>query len=194
MSSTIQAKRLQICIFTLKDATYDDQPADVRAMYDAFAAPVIDIQNQHNSAAPVSLDICPISYNENLQIIEKQGLDLSRLPAAQVAAQYPDGSTRVYFLKSGLGAINFTAETVKPYIETLLYNRTAQEKPIICKIFPPACEIGGWLWLGLAVYGVYRTTQARNIGKVLWGSASLLAVDAFVKGGGVDMLKKTLGK
>lgn len=187
-SNTIKAKRLQICIFCLKDATYDDQPAEVRAAFDAFAEPVIEIQQQFNSSAPIEVSLCPVGYTENLQIIERNHLDLSRLPAVQVAAQYPDGSSRVYFLKTGPGGIDFTPEVVKPYITTLLFNRTATQQPIICKVFPPACNIGGWLWLAAMAYGTYRTSQARNVGKVVWGGVTLLAAEAFAKGGGLKQL------
>jgi len=194
MSNTIKATRVQICIFTQSDRTYEDQPKNVQAIHDAFASVVIDIQQAFNSSAPLELDICPITYNENAVIIAKHHLDPSRLPAAQVTALYPDGSRRQYFLKSGLGGIDFTAETVRPYVEALLYNRVSTPLPIICKIFPPACNVGVWLWLAMVLYAGYRTTQAKNVGKAVWGGATLLAGEAFVKRGGIDQIKSMISK
>ena len=192
--SNIQATRLQICVFTLLDKAYEDQPKAVQEMHDAFANVVISLQQQHNSAAPIDLDICPMTYDENVAIITKQHLDLSRLPAAQITALYPDGSRRQYFLKSGLGGINFTETIVAPYVKALLYNSISESQPIICKIIPPLCQVGVWLWLATAIYATYRTTQARNVGKVVWGGAALLAGEAFVKGGGIETIKDLVSK
>lgn len=194
MSNTIKASRLQICIFVLADKVYEDQPPAAQAMHNAFANVVIDIQQQHGSLAPIELEFCPLDYNENAVIVAKQGLDISRLPAAQVAAIYPDGSRRRYFLKSGIGGIEFTPETLRPYVEALLYNRVAEPQPIICKVFPPACEVGIWLWLAAMGYAAYRTSQAQNVGKVAWGGLTLLAGEAFVKRGGIDHIKNMISK
>lgn len=194
MSNTIKASRLQICVFVLADKTYEDQPPAAQAIHDAFANVVIELQQQFNSQAPIELDFCPMSYDENAVIVAKQGLDLSRLPAVQVQAEYPDGTRRRYFLKSGLGGIDFTAETVRPYVEALLYNYQAEPQPIICKIIPPLCEVGMWFWLAATVYAGYRTSQARNVGKVAWGGITLLVGEAFVKRGGIAQLQKIIQK
>lgn len=189
MSDIIKASQLQICIFVLSAKEYEDQTPQAKGIFDSFANVVIDIQQRHNSMAPIELDFCPMSLDVNAVIIAKHHLDISRLPAVQVMALYPDGSKRSYFLKTGLGGIDFTSDVVRPYVEALLYNRISEQKPIICKILPPACSIGAWLWLALAGYAAYRTTQARNVGKVAWGGVAMLAGEAFVKGGGIEQIK-----
>lgn len=193
MSNTIQATRLQICIFVQNDADYDFQPEAVQKIDDAFAAVVIDLQQRHGNKAPIELSFCPITYNENAVIIAKNNLDPSRLPAVQVAAMYPDGMRRLYFLKSGLGGISFTPETVRPYVEALLYNRVSAPMPVLCKVFPPLCEMGGWFWLALALAATYKTTQARNVGKVAWGVGAAALWQGWYQRGGVEQVKKAIG-
>lgn len=190
MSNKIQAAQLQICVFVLKDTDYDAQPDEAKKIFDSFASVVMKLQQMHNGNAPIELDFCPMAYDENVAIVTREGLDLSRLPAVQVNALYPDGSRRRYFLKSGLGGIDFTPETVAPYVTTLLYNRTSSPKPIICELFPPLCSVGAWFWLAATIYAGYKATQARNVGKVAWGGAALLSGQAFVAGGGIEELKK----
>lgn len=191
--STIQATQMQICIFTLHDKTYEDQPADEKAMFDAFARVVIEIQEKHGSTAPIDLNFCPLTMNENAVIVAKQGLDISRLPAAQVWATYPDGNNRLFFLKTGLGGIDFTPEVLRPYVESLLYNRAAQEQSLICKIIPPLCDLGGWVWLGLALGASYKSTQARNIGKIAWGIGAAALWQGWASRGGLDQVKEAVG-
>lgn len=192
MSDTIKATRLQICIFVQDDKVYDDQSPAAQAMFDVFAQNVIAIQELHSDRAPIELDFCPMAYNENAVIVAKQHLDPSRLPAAQVTALYPDGTRRQYFLKTGLGGIDFTAASVKPYITALLYDRRNAPLPIICKILPPLCNLGMWFWLAATIYAGYRTTQARNVGKVAWGGVALLSGEAFVKGGGITQIQNMI--
>ena len=194
MSNKIQASRLQICVFVLLDKTYEDQPPIAQRIHDAFANVVIELQQLHGTKAPIELDFCPMSIDDNVAIITRQNLDISRLPAAQVTALYPDGSRRQYFLKSGVGGIDFTPEVVAPYVSALLYNRVATPQPIICKMLPPLCEVGMWFWLAATLYAGYRTSQARNVGKVAWGGVTLLAGEAFVKRGGIENIKSLLKK
>ena len=193
MSNTIQATQLQICIFVQSDTDYDFQPAEARKIDDAFAAVVLDLQQKHNNKAPIELSFCPMTYNENAVIIAKNNLDPSRLPAVQVGAMYPDGVRRVYFLKSGLGGIQFTPDTVRPYVEALLYNRVAAPQPLLCKIFPPLCELGGWVWLALAAGATYKTTQARNVGKVAWGVGAAALWQGWAARGGIQQIKDAAG-
>lgn len=178
----------------MKDADYDVQPDNARQIFDAFASVVLQLQDQYNGNAPIELSFCPIGYPENAAIVAKHGLDFSRLPAVQVNAVYPDGSRRVYFLKTGLGGIEFTPETARPYVEALLYDRKSKEVPLICKVLPPLCEVGVWFWLAAFAYSAYRTTQAHNVGKAVWGGATLLSGEAFVKRGGIDHIKKMISK
>ncbi len=192
MSEKIAAERLQICVFVLPDKAYEDQSPEAQKIFDAFAAVVLEVQAKYGSKAPIELDFCPLAYDENAVIVAQQGLDLSRLPAAQVTAEYPDGTRRRYFLKTGIGGITFTPATVRPYVDALLYNKQAAPKPIICEIIPPACELGVWFWLAALAYTGYRTTQARNVGKVLWGGAALLTGEAFVKRGGLEQIKSLI--
>lgn len=194
MSNTIKAKRVQVCIFTLADKEYQDQPPAAQAAFDAFAAPVIQLQQLHNGKAPIEVEFCPLTYDENVLIVNRNGLDYSRLPAAQIYAEYPDGSAKYYFLKSGLGGIDFVPEATAPYIKALLYNLgPSKEPPILCKLVPPLCNLGGYAWLALTVFCTYRASQARNIGKAAWGAAALASGEAFVKRGGLEMLKKAAG-
>lgn len=174
----------------MQNIEYDAQPAQARKIFDAFAEVVIRLREIHGASARIELDFCPMSFDNNVAIISREGLDLSRLPAVQVRAEYADGTSRRYFLQGD--EIEYTPEVVQPYVTALLYNRTAQPVPIICQVFPPACSVGVWLWLAAGLYGAYRTTQARNVGKVVWGGVTLMAGDAFLKGGGVDEIKKTL--
>ena len=193
MSNIIKATKLQICIFVQADKAYEDQSPAAKQMHDAFANVVIDLQQKHNNKAPIDLELCPMTYNENAVIIAKQHLDPSRLPAAQVAALYPDGTRRAYFLKTGVGGIQFTPETLRPYVEALLYNRASTPQPILCKIVPPLCELGGWIWLALAVGATYKATQARNVGKVAWGVGAAALWQGWYARGGVKQLTAAAG-
>lgn len=163
------------------------------AVQDAF-----NMARQKNGAFDYVLEVCPLDYSNNTAVVHQNGLYV--MPAAIIAASYPDGTKKRYALGKDLDdkffGSNWKPADIYPYIRILLLNETVgpkSDKSFLCQIFPPLCSVGGWVWLGLALAATYKTTQARNVGKLVWGAGAALLWKEYVDRGGIDQLKETLG-
>lgn len=188
----VKATEVQICIFTWKDLPLvADYPADERAMYNAFAPVVAELRQKHGQNLPVYLEMCPLSIGQN-QLIASQ-LGITDFPGVQVFATYADGSTARYALtkdvQDKLTGVNWTPDDVRGYVEAVLYQREPSDTSILCKIFPPLCNLGGFVWLALAGYSTFRLANAQTTTqKALWGTAAGLTWQSFFAGGGFKKL------
>ncbi|MEZ4925581.1 MAG: hypothetical protein R3A50_04845 [Saprospiraceae bacterium] len=160
------------------------------AVQDAF-----NMLRQKHGAVNYTLNVCPVDYVNNMAVTQQNGLYL--LPAALVEATYPDGTKKRYALGKDLDdklfGSNWSAESVYPYLSILLLNTpVGQEESsdsLLCRLFPALCNVGGFVWLGLALGATYKTTQARNVGKAIWGGASVLLWKEYYDRGGFDQIK-----
>ncbi len=197
--SQIKAKSIQICIFTPKDLnSVNAYPHQEQYLYYTFYNILVDLVKLHGDI-PVVLDFCPVAGTSNLQVLEQNGGSPLNLPAVQLWAEYADGTASQYFLKKSLTDINSDAPILDDkkalaYVQALLYRLSPTTQPILCKILPPLCSLGWYFWLGAAAYTTYRTTQARNVGKYVWGAAALLTWQGFIARGGLKELASKLTK
>lgn len=197
----IAAKSVQICIFWKTGLNYNDVetswPADVRAAWNALGNAIVKLRQRHGSGLPVEMYVCPIDLPENAVIIANNGLDPSLLPAVQVWAEYPDGTGSSYFLSKKLSerftGINWTTSEVQPYIEALLYRSKPSDVPLICKIVPPLCNVGGWVWLALAIGATAKASSAKGVGRAAWGTGAALLWQGWYKRGGLEQIKQAAG-
>lgn len=197
----IAAKSVQICIFWKTGLNYNDVetswPADVRAAWNALGNAIVKLRQRHGSGLPVEMYVCPIDLPENAVIIANNGLDPSLLPAVQVWAEYPDGTGSSYFLSKKLSerftGINWTTSEVQPYIEALLYRSKPSDVPLICKIVPPLCNVGGWVWLALAIGATAKASSAKGVGRAAWGTGAALLWQGWYKRGGLEQVKQAVG-
>lgn len=163
------------------------------AVQDAFNLARVKYGNFH-----YVLNLCPLDYADNTAVTHQAGLYL--LPAAIIEATYPQGNKKRYALGKDLDdklfGANWKPESVYPYLRILLLNEDVgqpSKESFLCDLFPPLCSVGGWVWLSLALAATYKTTQAQNVGKVLWGGASAVLWKEYIDRGGLDHLKSTLG-
>ena len=188
----IKAQEVQICIFTWENkSSVNDYSADERAMYQAFAGVVADMRQKHGQNTPVYLDYCPLTIAQNQVVAAQMGL--TDFPAAQVFAKYPDGSTAQYGIEKDvqdkLTGVNWTPDDVRGYVEAVAYQRKPSESSILCEIFPPLCNLGGYVWLALAGYSTFRLVESDTTGKkIMWGAAAGLTWQSFLAAGGFKKL------
>lgn len=196
----IAANTVQICIFWKDALNYNyvaDWPADVRAAWDAFGGAILKLRQRHGQSVPIEMYVCPVTIPENAAIVSQNGLSMSLLPAVQVYAQYPDGTGATYFLSKNLSerftGIAWKSTDVQPYVEALLYRSKPSDIPIICKIVPPLCNIGGWVWLALATGATLKASSSTGVGRAAWGTGAALLWQGWYKRGGLDQLKEAAG-
>lgn len=135
--------------------------------------------------------VCPRDYNNNVVPIEQQGFGLN-LPAILITGYYPGGDGKQYALRNDVGGgKNWSRSDIGRYINALYTGKTeGSNESLICKIFPPLCNIGAYLWLAAAGVSAYKTAEmkGRPALQTIWGAATLLSIDAFLKGGGLQKL------
>lgn len=188
----IKAKEVQICVFTWQNLpSANDYTGDERAMFDAFAGVIGDLRARHGANVPVFLDFCSLTNPTNQVIASNLGI--TDFPGVQVFATYPDGSQGQYAvvkdLQDKLTGVNWTPDDVRGYVEGLLYQRKPAKTSILCELFPPLCQLGGWIWLAAAGYSTLRAIESpRTVGKVIWGAAAGLTWQSFFAAGGFKKL------
>lgn len=186
----IKAAEVSICVFTWKNyPSLNDYPADEKAAFNAFAGVVTDLRKKHGNDIPVFLDYCPLTNTQNQVIASNLGI--TDFPAVQIFARFSDGSTAQYAVTKDLGdkftGINWDKKDVAPYVEALLYQRKPAEASILCKIFPPLCNLGAWVWLAGAAYSTLEFAKARSdSGRIAWGAAAGLTWQSFFASGGFN--------
>jgi len=196
----IKAQYVQACIFTPQDKGGPAQyPAQEQYLYQMFGNAIVELRKLHGPSVPVFLDFCPVAGNsDNLIVLEQNGGSILNLPAVQIYAKYNDGTSGQYFLKKGItdqGSATPLVDENKAlaYMQALLYRLSPTPETLLCKLFPPLCSLGWYFWAAAGAYSVYRTTQARNVGKIVWGAASALTINEFIQRGGLKELGKKVG-
>lgn len=196
----IAAKSVQICILTREGLNYNDiqnWPSDARAAWEAFGGAIMKLRQKHGPSVPVEMYVCPVNIPENAVIIANNGLDPSLLPAVQVFAEYADGTGASYFLSKKLSerftGIKWTTADVQPYVDALLYRAKPADIPLICKIVPPLCNVGGWVWLALAIGATAKASSAKGVGRAAWGTGAALLWQGWYKRGGLEQVKQAAG-
>lgn len=169
----IQATEVSICIFTPKPFSKVSQyPDDEQRMYNAFVPVILDLREKWGSV-PVYLDFCPLTITDNQLIVARAGI--ASFPAAQIFATYPDGEKGQYILQKDLNdrwKIDWNPDEVAPFVEALLY-RLKPADSFLCKLVPELCEIGKYIWLGLAGAATYKFATTENpVSKVAWGAGA----------------------
>lgn len=141
---------------------------------------------------PVSVWICPQDYDVNPQQLQKQNINF--LPAILITAYYPEGTQRQYVLFNNvLQNHSWSQDEVYKHLKALYDAKFGSgNQSIVCKIFPPLCNVGAYLWLAAAGVSIYKTAeQKKNPAlQTAWGAASILCLEAFMKGGGFEKIFK----
>ena len=208
-----RAIKIQSCVFVNTPANkvfvfgQNGMPVDIKteqltngeaaafmAMNDAFSMAV-----NKNGAFKYESYVCPWDYSNNNAVMAQNGL--FTFPTAILTASYSDGSQKQYvlgkdFLDKLTGGL-WTAEKLYPYIRILLLNLTPQNNDsstFLCKLFPPLCSIGGWIWLGLAIGATMKASNAKGqISKGVWGTGAALLWYEWQQRGGLKQLTQTVG-
>lgn len=197
----VAASKVQICIFWKTPLSYDEigsWPADVRAMWEAFGSVITKLRSRHGNSVPVEMYICPTTIAENAVIVAQNRLDPSLLPAANLYAEYPDGTGGQYFLSMSLSerftGIQWTAAEVEPYVKALLYRSKPSESSLLCKLLPPLCNVGGWIWLAAAAAATLKASNSSGkTAQFVWGAGAFVLWKEWADRGGVQQLKETVG-
>lgn len=162
------------------------------AMQDAFNRAV-----SQNGAFLYENNVCPWDWGTNNSVMAEHGLFV--FPTAVITAEYPDGSKKQYvlgkdFVDKITGGI-WKSNNLYPYIKTLLLNLPPSEnqQSLVCKLLPPLCSVGGWVWLALAAGATLKASGSKGVGKAAWtGGAALLWWEWYQRGG-LTQLKSTVG-
>lgn len=163
------------------------------AMQDAFNTAV-----SKNGAFQYENHICPWDWGTNNAVMKQNGL--FTFPCAMITATYEDGTRKLYvlgdeFIDKLTGGI-WTPEKIYPYIRVLLLGITPQQSDttILCKLLPPLCSVGGWIWLGLAIGATLKASNSKSIGKGVWGTGAALLWWEWYQRGGVNQVKELISK
>lgn len=199
----IAAQSVQICLFWHNTLNYNDiettWPPEMKAMWIAFGNAIVNLRKRHGNTLPVEMYVCPITIDENAVVVSQNNLDFSLLPAAQVYATYSDGTAAKYFLSKNLAerfsGINWTAADVQPYIEALLYRSKPSDASVLCKLLPPLCSVGGWVWLGLAIGATMKASNTKGeLSKGVWSTGAALLWWEWYQRGGLTQFQNLLKK
>ena len=170
----------------------DGEARAYMAMQDAFNMAV-----SKNGTFSYSNYVCPWDWANNNSDMAQNGL--FTFPSAIITADYPDGSQKQYvlgkeFIDKLTGGI-WTSEKLYPYIRTLLLNISTQnsDSTFMCKLLPPLCSVGGWIWLGIAIGAGMKASNSKGIGKGVWGTAAALAGWEWYQRGGLKQLTGAVG-
>lgn len=173
---------MQVCVFVPNVNSID---ADSDAMSTAAAQAIYELRQKHPNI-PIELDFCPMSDPQNQLVVSQWGVTL---PAMHLYAEYPDGSTSAYMLTRDLQdrftGVNWTAADVQPYFSALVYRSKPNKPTLLCKIFPPLCSVGKYVWLAVGAYMTWKfvTTEQKNA-KLAWGAAAGFTWNEFAARGG----------
>ena len=167
----------------------DREAGAYMAMQDAFNMAV-----SKNGAFTYKNFACPWDWSDNNAVMAQNGL--FTFPSAIITAEYPDGRQKQYvlgkeFIDKLTGGI-WSADRIYPYIRILLLDITPKpnDSSIFCKILPPLCSVGTWIWLGLAVGATIKANNSKNVKKGLWSTGAALLWWEWYQRGGVS---QTLG-
>lgn len=142
------------------------------------------------SANMDEFNYCPLSEGNNAVIYNTIGA--SRFPLLRLFARYADGSVQGFvfsadaldYAKSNISRTTWDAEGkhLDSFIEALYTGDFGNGKEsLLCQIVPPLCALSKTMWGALALYGAYKTTQARNtVGRGAWGVGTALAAQAYI--------------
>lgn len=182
---------LQLCVFTPTDLdpVSGPMPQDEQTIWNAAEPLVYGAQAED---LPVTMYICPLTIPQNQIAVSKAGI--VDLPALQLYAEYEDGSKKYYNLQKTvqdkLTGISWTTEDLRPYFESLLYNKDPTNPSLLCRLFPPLCAVGPLLWLGGAAVCAFQAVTTENkTRRLVFGAGAGVMGYEFYKKGGVDALK-----
>ncbi len=143
-------------------------------------------------------NVCPWDWGTNNAVVAEHGLFV--LPGAVITADYPDGSKKQYvlgkdFVDKLTGGI-WTAQKLYPYIKTLLLNSqpSDNQQTVLCKLLPPLCSVGGWVWLALAAGATLKASSSKGVGKAAWTAGAGLLWLEWYQRGGLEQLKSIVKK
>lgn len=141
------------------------------------------------------INICPWDLDNNNSVTAKLGL--FNFPAMVIVATYPDETRKMIPLGKEINekffGINWKASDIYPYYEALyLQNFKTGDgtTSVLCKIFPPLCEIGAYAWFALAAVSTYKAVTSKDhpAQQVAWGATGLLAFEELYSKGGLEAI------
>lgn len=208
----MKASLVQLCVFTNQPPPTDGTSyqgaitSTERAMYEAIGEAFGQVLTQRGDF-PATLYICHANAPNNKKVMQTAGVTTANVPFIIAIGSYPDGSGRLYVLKTQ------SVAAIKKTIEALLdgdFSGAPGSVPaegsefgveggsgdgsILCAILPVLCRLGFWPWAALVAFTTYRTFEANSkVGKGMWGAAALLSWQSFISRGGLKQLGQMVG-
>lgn len=163
----------------------DDMSADEKATYQAMLDGVAEAQQQTGA----TVEVYEMNLYSGNDVVWLERWNINRFPAVRLWAEYPDGVQRAYNLQSLTNAIT-TSQDVEDIRSRLiaLINGAFGEEPLLCKIFPIICDLGGWAWLALTAVSALNAYNSQNLKRAAWLAATGYCGYNFFKGGGFQRL------
>lgn len=180
-------------------------PVDIatEAMTDAEQRAYIAMQDAFNMAIQkigsfeYQNHVCPWDWGNNNAVTAQNGLFV--FPAALITATYPDGTKKYYalgkeFTDKLTGGI-WDASKIYPYIRTLVLDEKVSQNDtsLICKLVPPLCEAGNWVWFALAAGATLKASSSKDFGRAAWGLGAAMLWKEWYDRGGLGQLKESIG-
>ena len=97
----------------------------------------------------------------NIQWINTNGI--AQFPSVQIMAAYPDGSQAFYKLNTTItDQRNYSTQDMVRMLEALASGSQGTEKSLICRLIPPLCTAGAYVWLALAAGATVVTISSKR--------------------------------
>lgn len=205
-----KANSIRICVYTKTSYTrlFEMNGSDIVGInFDQLTSSEYDAFNKVEAAGNALLEkypkatinwvLCPWDYDVNVVTTEQLGLGMN-FPAIQIIGYYDGYTQRQYVLKNYPGGTRtFDKQDIYNHIRALYENEFGDgQQSIICKILPPLCNLGAYVWLGIVGVCAYKTMEVHSKPlKLLWGTGAVLAFESFAAGNkGKEIIDKVMGK
>lgn len=140
-------------------------------------------------AMPVDLLWADKNKASNIVYINQNSI--TNFPSIQISATYPDGSIKWFRLNTTITDLrNYSVSDMVGMMRSLEKGKDADDGSLLCKLFPPLCSVGAYVWLGVVGFAAYQAFTADNKNKrLVFGAAALVAGNEFISRGGLKTLR-----
>lgn len=129
-----------------------------------------------------------MNFYRGTEIVQLERWGFSHYPGLRIWAKYPDGKQAWYNLNETiLDAREYSADDIFQRIKALIEGDFGHQ-PLLCRLFPPLCQVGGYIWLAGAVITTYQAINTKGIPQVVNGAAAALCWNEFFGKGGFKNL------
>lgn len=132
------------------------------------------------------------TFDNAPDIVFIESWKVTNFPSMILQAEYQDGSKKWFKLNTDITDFkNYTASEIATRLNVLAKGQDNQgaASSWLCELFPPICNIPGYVWLGLVGVAAYKAFTEENKNKrLVFSAAALVAGNEFITRGGLKAL------